>query len=106
MSINRIRERELIIPALRAAAVQPGGEIEMTKLIAELTDEFQPGGEDAEIIQGRNDSKFSQKVRNLVSHRDSSTSMFTKGYATYQPEAESIRITELGRKFLDQVPDA
>jgi hypothetical protein len=40
-----------------------------------------------------------------VSHRDSSTSMFTRGYAEYLSEAESIRITELGRKFLDQVPD-
>ena len=104
MSVNRIRERELIIPALRAAAAQPEGEIEMTKLIAELTEEFQPSGEDAAIIDGRNDSKFSQKVRNLVSHRESSTSMFTKGYATYQPHAESITITDLGRKFLDQVP--
>lgn len=105
MPFGRVRERDIVIPALRAAAAEPEGEIHMTKLIDLMTAEFEPQGEDAEIIQGRADSKFSQKVRNLVSHRDSSTSMFTKGYAEYQAEAESIRITDLGRKFLDQVPD-
>ncbi|EZP69880.1 hypothetical protein BV96_03739 [Sphingomonas paucimobilis] len=101
---GRIRERDLIIPALRAAA-SAGGEISMTKLIEEMIDQFEPQGEDAEIIQGRNDSKFSQKVRNLVSHREASTSMFSRGYATYHPNSESIQITDLGRKFLDQVPE-
>jgi len=102
MPYGRIRERELIIPALRAAS---NGEITMTNLIVKLTDEFQPSGEDTAIIEGRADSKFSQKVRNLVSHRGVSTSMFSMGYATYHPESESIQITDLGRKFLDQVPE-
>lgn len=101
--VGRIRERELVIPALRAAA-DAGGEISMTKLIEEMTEQLNPVGEDAEIIQGRNDNKFSQKVRNLVSHRDASTSMFSRGYATYNPEAESIRITELGQIFINQAP--
>ena len=101
----RIRERDLIIPALKAAAASPGGTITTTQLIEVLTDEFQPDGLDAEILEGRQDTHFSQKVRNLVSHRESGTSMFTKGYATYHPENESIRITDNGRSFLDQVPD-
>ncbi|MCG2839919.1 hypothetical protein L6Q21_02845 [Sandaracinobacter sp. RS1-74] len=101
---ERIRERDLIIPALKAA-VGAGGEIQTTALIEQMTDQFEPEGEDAKIIQNRSDSKFSQKVRNLVSHRDTSTSMFSQGYATYHPETESIRITDLGREFLDQGPD-
>ena len=105
MAFGRIRERDLIIPALRAAAAEPGGEIHMTKLIEILIDEFQPDGEDAAIIEGRNDSKFSQKVRNLVSHRETPTSMFARGYATHLAGTESIKITDLGNKFLDQVPD-
>ncbi|QUL37893.1 hypothetical protein [Erythrobacter sp. JK5] len=100
----RIRERDLIIPALRAAAASLGGEITTTKLIEVMEDEFQPEGTDAQILDGRNDTYFSQKVRNLVSHRETSTSMFTRGYATYDAQSETIRITDLGRSFLDSVP--
>ena len=101
---GRIRERDLIIPALRAAAGEPGGEIKTARLIQVLTDEFEPEGRDADILDDRNDTYFSQKVRNLISHRGTSTSMFTKGYAIYQEQAESIRVTDLGRAFLDKVP--
>jgi hypothetical protein len=100
---GRIRERDLIIPALRAAAARPGGYISTSDLIQVLEDEFQPEGRDAEILDGRHDSHFSQKVRNLVSHRESSTSMFKKAYAEYT--GDGIRITETGRQFLAQVPE-
>jgi hypothetical protein len=95
-----IRERELMIPALRAAASSKGGEITTTKLIEALTHEFAPTGHDAKILDGRADTYFSQKVRNLISHRAASTSMFTRGYAVHIPENESIRITVEGRSFL------
>lgn len=101
-----VRERDLIIPALRAAAAAPEGTITTSDLISNLTDYFKPDGHDAQIADGRNDTYFSQKVRNLISHRNGSTSMFSKGYATYHAEIESIRITASGREFLDQVPDA
>lgn len=101
---ERIRERDLVIPALRAVA-DAGGEITTTLLIEVLTHEFEPSGTDAEILDGRHDTYFSQKVRNLISHRDVSTSMFTKGYATYDAGRESIRITDAGLAFLDQVPE-
>ena len=66
---ERVRERDLVIPALRAAAAN-GGEITTTQLIDVLTDEFEPSGTDAEILEGRSDTYFSQKVRNLISHRE------------------------------------
>jgi hypothetical protein len=100
----RIRERDLIIPALRAAAARPAGYISTSDLIQELESEFQPEGQDAEILEGRNDSHFSQKVRNLISHRSGPTSMFSKGYAEYT--GDGIKITEAGRNFLAQVPTA
>ncbi|TCH98915.1 hypothetical protein EJV46_10195 [Roseococcus sp. SYP-B2431] len=102
---GRIRERDLIIPALRAAASRPGGMITTTELIAVLADEFAPDGQDADILDGRHDTYFSQKVRNLVSHKASSTSMFNKGYAVHSPGNETITITDAGRAFLAQVPD-
>ncbi|MBA1155138.1 hypothetical protein [Microvirga mediterraneensis] len=98
----RIRERDLYIPALRAAEAE-GGFIATSKLIDVLTNEFEPEGEDATILDGRNDSRFSQIVRNLVSHRESSTSIFFKGLAEYT--GDGIKITQRGRQFLSQVPE-
>jgi 5-methylcytosine-specific restriction enzyme A len=62
----RITESDLILPALYVIYNQPG--ITTGELIVELRSIFNPTGEDAEILQGRNDDKFSQIVRNLVSH--------------------------------------
>ena len=101
---ERVRERDLVIPALRAAATN-GGDITMTELIEVLTEEFEPSGIDAEILDGRNDTYFSQKVRNLISHRNTGTSMFSKGYATYHAPSESITLTDAGWAFLGQVPE-
>ncbi len=100
----RIRERDLVIPALRAA-VADGGTITTSRLIEVLEAEFAPDGQDAQLLEGRHDTYFSQKVRNLVSHRSASTSMFTHGYATYDASNESITITDQGRLFLDRVPE-
>jgi len=100
---GRIRERDLMIPALRAASRRPNGEISTSDLIAELTEEFQPEGEDAAILEGRQDSKFSQIVRNLKVHSERSTSMFSKGYA--ERTDDGFRITAAGRAFLASIPD-
>jgi hypothetical protein len=62
----RITESDLILPALYVIHNQPG--ITTGELIVELRFIFNPVGEDAEILQSRNDDKFSQIVRNLVSH--------------------------------------
>ena len=64
--MTRITEPDLILPALYVIQKQPG--ITTGELIRELRAIFNPTGEDAEILHGRNDDKFSQIVRNLVSH--------------------------------------
>ena len=99
----RIRERDLVVPALRLAAQKPGGKITTSQLIEELTEEFEPDGMDAELLTGRRDTYFSQKVRNLVSHRNVETSMFSRGYAEYVDGG--IKITDEGRQLLDQLPE-
>jgi hypothetical protein len=101
---ERVRERDLVIPALRAAR-DKGGEITTSELIDVLVQEFEPSGTDAEILDGRSDTYFSQKVRNLISHRETGTSMFSKGYAEYHAPSEAIQITDAGLAFLDQVPE-
>lgn len=66
--MSRYTEREISIEAVKA--VQEYGELSMSKLITILTDRMDPTGHDADIIANRNDTYFSQKVRNLRSHRN------------------------------------
>jgi len=100
---GRVREGDLVIPALRIAEGRPDGHISTSDLIVALTEWFEPDGEDAEILDGRVDTKFSQKVRNLIPHRIGKKTMFTLGYAIY--EREGITITEAGRNFLRSLAD-
>ena len=101
----RVRERELVIPALRLAGEQPEGFITTAKLIIELEAIFDPAGRDAEILHGRGDTYFSQKVRNLISHRDNDSSFIAQSYAEYDEVRRGIRITIAGRKLLEQLDD-
>jgi hypothetical protein len=94
---TRVREDELVVPALRHLNAAPSGFLETSDLIAKLEAEFAPDGEDAEILDGRHDTRFSQKVRNLVSHRNTSTSMSSLGYATYDSKRRGWTITPAGR---------
>jgi predicted HNH restriction endonuclease len=89
----RITERALILPALYFINRTPN--ITTTELITELTAVFRPSGEDAEILEGRNDTKFSQKVRNLVSHHT------LDGTANYTKITDGCHtITPQGRAYL------
>jgi hypothetical protein len=95
---SRITENELRTPALRAMAARKDGYISTADLIAELSAKYRPGGEDTLLLEGRSDTRFSQIVRNLKSHKNSSTSIFAKGYAI--DESDGMRITERGRVYL------
>lgn len=87
-------ESDLIVPALKLLSKNPNG-LSTTDLIQHLTRKMKPTGHDAEIIQGRNDTYFSQKVRNLVgSHRN----LQRKGLATFANGWS--KITATGLKFL------
>ena len=43
--------------------------IKTSSLIDEVRSKMKPSGEDLEILDNRNDDKFSQKVRNIKSHK-------------------------------------
>jgi hypothetical protein len=91
----RISERELVVPTLRLLDDGDSGWMATSKLIARLTELFAPSGQDAEILEGRSDTYFSQKVRNMISHRDQSSSFIHNGLAHY--EREGLRISSQGR---------
>lgn len=79
---KRIAEAELFKPAIKIISQHPNG-ITTTKLIKELDKEMKPQGRDLFILKGRNDARFTQKVRNLISHRYNRTSIIYNGYVQY-----------------------
>lgn len=97
---SRVKEGDLIVPALRLLSEAPDGFMSTSDLIAALEQYFAPEGADAEILAGRHDTHFSQKVRNLVSHRGASTGMEARGLAVYSDANEGWSITQAGRDFL------
>lgn len=99
----RYTEGELVIPALEILQENPQG-VDMSFLITELTLRLSPEGKDVEILTGRNDTYFSQKVRNLKSH----DTLTRKGLATYSEGV--FKITSEGKFYLtkgfDQIASA
>jgi len=93
--VTQYTERELILPAL-ALLDQSAEGLTTSDLIRELTVILKPDGHDDEILAGRNDMYFSQKVRNLVSHR----TLVGPGLETYDAALQHHAITPAGRRHL------
>ena len=93
--MSRITEKELVLPTLHLLSENPKG-LSTSSLIDLLQNLFNPTGEDAEILAGRSDTKFSQKVRNLKSHN----TLTDKGLAKY--ENETFKITAKGKKLIER----
>ena len=99
---KRISETELILPSLYLMSLS-GGQITTSELIQKLRDIMKPAGEDLQILSGRSDDKFSQKVRNLKAHN--TCERF--GYAQYKggPRDGYVEITNNGKQHLEQNKD-
>lgn len=84
--------------ALLIMSVQPNGEISTTDLIEAIPDYVKLSDDHLATNESRKDSKFSQIVRNLKSHKTSKSNFIYQGYA------EDIRggfsITEKGMEFV------
>ena len=96
--MGRISEPELVVPALRIIAINPG--ITTSNLIKKLVDDLRPTGEDLEILNDRKDTKFSQKVRNLRSHK--TLDQRGPGYTRYERTGRNGHywITPEGKAYL------
>ena len=92
-----------MLPTLRIMAARKDGFVTTKELIGELEALFNPSGLDAEILEGRSDTYFSQKVRNLASHRATSNSFVTNGFAEYDGDKHGFRITDQGRALLKKL---
>ncbi len=85
-------ESDLVIPALEALRENAAG-LRTEDLIKILTERLEPAGRDSEILSGRRDTYFSQKVRNLKSHN----TLERRGLATYDKGV--FHITEEGKQY-------
>lgn len=70
-------EDEIVPVVLDIIRNRPG--IRTSGLIAEARRRMAPSGEDLEILDNRNDDKFSQKVRNIKSHDSIAHLVYTVG---------------------------
>lgn len=94
--MGRISESDLILPALYLLDMEPGGILDTSSLIEKLTAVMHPTGDDVKILSGRNDTYFSQKVRNLKSHN----TLERKGYAISKDRG--FELTDKGRALVDE----
>lgn len=92
--MSKYSETELILPALHIMSIK--GSITTSDLIAELREILKPDGEDAMILKGRRDDRFSQIARNLVSHK----TLVRLGYATFANS--TFTITKTGLDYITE----
>lgn len=93
MNENFITESELVLPSLYLMLLN-GGRIDTSELIKLLTSLMKPVGQDVEILENRKDTHFSQKVRNLKSHK----TLLKNGFATHSQDG--FIITQTGEEFV------
>ena len=92
--MSRIRESDLMLPALYIISERPFANT--TRIKEALIEVFHPTGEDNEPLAGRNDTKFTQIVRNLLgSHYDTNgmsnyTTKDTDGFFHITPEGQNL----------------
>ncbi len=97
--MTRISESQLILPSLFLMSLSLESGLSTSDLIPKLRELLKPSGEDLEILSGRNDDKFSQKVRNLKAHNT-----FEKyGFAKYEGGVGTITLK--GEKYLQNNMD-
>jgi hypothetical protein len=102
----RTTESDLILPALRLLADSERLSTGMStaEMAKSLRNSLKPSKEDLQILQGRNDDRLSQVIRNLVSHR----TLERRGLATYSKDSRTGRghykLTEMGARTLTEPP--
>lgn len=96
-------ESDLIIPVLTHLSSKKEG-VSTSELIKVLEDNLKPTGKDKEILNKRKDTHFSQKVRNIVSHKKTKKGIFIKGFAKYKKVGRNgiFQITPLGLKYIEK----
>lgn len=94
-----ISEKDLVIPTLQYLNSVDNW-VTTSDLIIHLEDVLKPSGVDLQKLANRQDTRFSQKVRNLVCHRTDPTSFIFNRLALYNDYIHSLKITQKGKNFI------
>ncbi len=94
-------EKELILPALTIIYENQEG-LNTTELKEKLRATLNPSGHDLDILQGRNDDVFSQKVRNLISHKTLNKFVDIKN-GKYYINTDGLKLLEKNTEPLSQI---
>jgi hypothetical protein len=97
-------EYDLYKPAMLALAAAPDGKLSTSDLIAGLEATLKPTGKDAMLLEGRNDTHFSQKVRNIKSHKKTPGNIVCDGLV--DSVYRGFRLTDAGFKYLQSMGHA
>ncbi len=97
---HRIREKDTYVPVLELLDDTPDGFMTTADLIKNLEIYMSVRGEDAEILANRSDTRFSQIVRNIVSHKSVPTNPIGAGWVIYDAGRHGMTITRAGREHL------
>ena len=95
-----ITESQLYVPLLQMLSKAPSGFMLTSTIIEELERLFQPAGVDAAILKNRSDTHFSQKVRNIISHKSTPGNPIHDGLVVYHSHKHGLEITDAGRAYL------
>lgn len=93
--MGRVEEKDLKLPALYV--IRQRGSASTTEIKEDLIDMFRPTGEDNVILAGRRDTKFTQKVRNLMGSHYETNGMMD---LTDKDEDGYFTLTEAGEEYL------
>ncbi|WP_143514700.1 HNH endonuclease [Primorskyibacter flagellatus] len=97
---TRVSEGDLVMPTLEALVNSKAIGLSTSELVPILREVLKPAGKDLEISPHRNDDYFSEKVRNLKSHKK----LEKMGVATF--DGTRYQITAKGKKFVNDVQGA
>ncbi|CCV08703.1 hypothetical protein MESS2_780050 [Mesorhizobium metallidurans STM 2683] len=77
---GRIGEADISKDVIAIIDAEPNREISTTKLIRTLRQRIPLNAEDEEPLEGRQDDRFSQIVRNIKSHKDQPGNLIHDGH--------------------------
>lgn len=93
------KESDLYEPAMLAMASRPDGRIATSELISDLESSLNPTGHNAEILDNRDDTHFSQLVRNIKSHKEVPGNVIHDGLVEDSGKNE-MRLSDQGFAYL------